>query len=106
MACFRLPFMGCSGHEKARRSGPLRMEPADCYGSGRQDTWRSAMDIDKAVAAVINELERQSREDTLGLYGSMDDPHSFGIDGDVDLVALVRVAIEAAAAPKVRSNDL
>lgn len=67
---------------------------------------KSAMDIDKAVAAVINELERQSREDTLGLYGSIDDPHSFGIDGDVDLVALVRVAIEAAAAPKVRSNDL
>lgn len=50
--------------------------------------------LDAAIKAAITELDRQSKTSMGILYGD-GTPESFGIDGCVDLPALVRAIVEA-----------
>jgi len=58
------------------------------------------MKRDKAVEAAVAELTRQSREGIncgFYAYGEDNEPQAFGVDGQMDLVALVEVVIQSLA---------
>ncbi|WP_046869336.1 hypothetical protein [Microvirga massiliensis] len=62
---------------------PQREEPAQ-QGRG----------LDQAVAAAMAELSRQSREGPRNFYVyGAEDPGRFGVDGELDVVALVRAIL-------------
>ena len=95
---------------KSRISGPLTLSIDLMLAGGPPPGWRDLIDrghpipdlppsLEPAVAAAIRDLERQEFEapdSILCLYGKKHDPASFGIDGEVDLVALVHAIARAA----------